>query len=198
MVRSDLTQSLLFSIAYEQSGRDAADATEQPGELETPVPADPADTETIAAALAAEKYYVAPGIDAAGRRLSRTCRRSDRTGSCASPCWPDRPPAQPLVDQLSPLAARFPDDIVVVATGRWVQMAGPEQDLLDSAVLYGYGAFYDRVVQNDLPAANLTLGMLRRVGALRTGSVSDQQGPATTIRCPASPRSCPGYSSARR
>jgi hypothetical protein len=77
------------------------------------------------------------------------------------------------------LAARFPNDIVVVATGRWVQMAGPEQNVLDSAVLYGYGAFYDRVVQNDLPVANLTLGMLRRVGDLRTGSVSDQEGPTT-------------------
>jgi hypothetical protein len=88
-------------------------------------------------------------------------------------------PGAPLVDQLSPLAARFPDDIVVVATGRWVQIAGPEQNLLDSAVLYGYGAYYDRIAQNDLPIGNLMLGMLRRVGDLRTGSVSGQQGPET-------------------
>ncbi|MET0863034.1 MAG: hypothetical protein ABWZ98_01740 [Nakamurella sp.] len=179
MVRSDLTQSLLFSIAFEQSGRDAADAAEQEGVLETEQPADPADTETIATELAADNYYAAPGVDAP---------------ATAFPGWqevgPDRlvrvallpgPAAgQPLVDELTPLAARFPDDIVVVASGRWVQMAGPDQQLLDSAVLYGYGAFYNRVVQNDLPAANLSLGMLRRVGALRTGAVTDQQGPATT------------------
>ncbi len=180
MVRADLTQNLLFSIAYEQSGLAAADATEpQVGELETEVQAAPADTETIASALATDGYYAAPGVDAP---------------EAAFPGWqevgPDRvvrvallpgPAAgEPLVDELTPLAARFPDDIVVVATGRWVQMAGPDQQLLDSATLYGYGAFYNRVVQNDLPAANLSLGMLRRVGALRTGAVSDQQSPATT------------------
>jgi len=64
MVRSDLTQNLLFSIAYEQSGRDAADATEQEGALETAAPANPADTETIASAMAADGYYAAAGIGA--------------------------------------------------------------------------------------------------------------------------------------
>ena len=178
MVRSDLTQNLLFSIAYEQSGREAADATERPGTPETPVPADPAEIEPIAAAMVAEKYYATTGIGAPEKAFKdwqdvgpdRVVRVALLAGPTAG---------EPLVDHLGPLTARFPDDIVVVATGRWVQMAGPEQNLLDSAVLYGYGAYYDRVVQNDAPVANLALGMLRRVGDLRTGSVADQQGPST-------------------
>jgi hypothetical protein len=178
MVRSDLTQSLLFSVAYEQSGRDAADAAEQSATPEPEVPAAEAGTETIATALTEANYYAAPGVDAPATAFpgwqevgpDRVVRVALLAGPAAG---------EPLVDQLTPLAARFPDDIVVVASGRWVQMAGPDQQLLDSAVLYGYGAFYNRVVQNDLPAANLALGMLRRVGALRTGAVSDQQGPAT-------------------
>ena len=178
MVRSDLTQNLLFSIAYEQAGRDAADATEQPGEPEPAVPADPSNIEAIAAALAADRYYAAPGIGAPEEPFSSWQDvgpdRVVRVALLAGPA-----PGEPFVDHLGPLAARFPDDVVVVATGRWVQMAGPEQNLLDSAVLYGYGAFYDRVVQNDVPVANLALGMLRRVGDLRTGAVSDQQGPST-------------------
>ena len=178
MVRSDLTQNLLFSTANEQSGREPAYATERPGTPETPVPADPAEIEPIAAAMVAEKYYATTGIGAPEKAFKdwqdvgpdRVVRVALLTGPTAG---------EPLVDHLGPLTARFPDDIVVVATGRWVQMAGPEQNLLDSAVLYGYGAYYDRVVQNDAPVANLALGMLRRVGDLRTGSVADQQGPST-------------------
>ena len=182
MLRSDLTPSLLFSIAYEQSGQDAADEVSETTEtkaVEVAVPVDPATTETIAAALAQEKYYAAAGVDAPEGAFGDWQKavgpdRVVRVALLAAPA-----PDEPLVDQLGPLAARFPDDIVVVATGCWVQMAGPEQDLLDSAVLYGYGAFYDRIVQNDLPLANLVLGMLRRVGDLRGGTVSDQAGPTT-------------------
>jgi MYXO-CTERM domain-containing protein len=181
MLRSDLTPSLLFSIAYEQSGRDAADQVSKATEtkaVEIAVPADPAATETIAAALEQDKYYAAPGVDAPEGAFEDWQElgpdRVVRVALLAAPA-----PGEPLVDQLGPLSARFPNDIVVVASGRWVQMAGPEQKLLDSAVLYGYGAFYGRIAQNDMPLANLVLGMLRRVGELRGGTVSDQAGPAT-------------------
>ena len=182
MLRSDLTPSLLFSVAYEQSGQDAADEVSETTEtttVEVAVPADPATTETIAAVLAQDKYYAAAGVDAPEGAFGDWQRvvGPDRVVRVA--LLPAPAAGEPLVDQLGPLAARFPDDIVVVATGRWVQMAGPEQNLLDSAVLYGYGAFYDRIVQNDLPLANLVIGMLRRVGDLRGGTVSDQAGPTT-------------------
>ena len=182
MLRSDLTPSLLFSVAYEQSGQDAADEVSETTETKTAevaVPADPATTETIAAVLAQDKYYAAAGVDAPEGAFGdwQKVVGPDRVVRVA--LLPAPAAGEPLVDQLGPLAARFPDDIVVVATGRWVQMAGPEQNLLDSAVLYGYGAFYDRIVQNDLPLANLVIGMLRRVGDLRGGTVSDQAGPTT-------------------
>ena len=179
MLRSELTQSLRFSVAFERFGREAADKVETPATPEPAVPADRAADETIVAALAEQKYYAAPGVAApegawADWQVAVGPDRVVRVALLAAPA-----PDQPLIDEIGPLRTRFPHDIVVVAHGRWIEIAGPEQQLLDSAILYGYGAYYDRIAQNDVPLANLVLGMLRRVGDLRAGTVSDQQGPAT-------------------
>lgn len=48
---------------------------------------------------------------------------------------------QPLVDYAPVLAARFPGDVVMVAQGRWLDVAGPDQAKIESARNYAYGRF---------------------------------------------------------
>ncbi len=177
MLRSDLTEQMLYVVAHPDLGHD--NSPDEPAVVEREVPAGAGEIDTISAALAREKYFAGPGSGAPARPFddwqSAGTDRVVRVALMAPPAA-----GAPFVDLLTPLAARFPHDIVVVATGRWVEMAGPEQSLLSSAVLYGYGTYYQNVTENGVATANLVLAMSRRVGDLRSGEVSGRAGPATS------------------
>ena len=88
------------------------------------------------------------------------------------------PPTGDPGELAKPLSARFPGDVVIVIRGRWIEIAGPDQALLDSAVLYSYGAaavgFTAWAVTPDLYVNYLA----QRIALLRSGSVSGQASPA--------------------
>ena len=94
-------------------------------------------------------------------------------------------PGQQLTDLIGPLEQRFPQDVVVVMRGRWIEVAGPDQEILDSAVLWLYGNYmkpFLRWVVEPSQAVGLLAG---QIGLLRTGVISNQA-PATTATDPVS------------
>ncbi|SFB50560.1 hypothetical protein SAMN05216266_114203 [Amycolatopsis marina] len=66
---------------------------------------------------------------------------------------PAVPRGEPLVDYAPALAERFPHDVVLVAHGPWLEVAGPQQIALSAARDYAYGR-YQR--------ATLRLGIVMR------------------------------------
>ncbi|ALG13725.1 hypothetical protein [Kibdelosporangium phytohabitans] len=50
-------------------------------------------------------------------------------------------PGEPFVDYAPALAAQFPDDIVLVAQGYWVEVAGKDKERVDSARNYAFGRY---------------------------------------------------------
>lgn len=66
----------------------------------------------------------------------------DRTGfSVRVVALPPLKPGEPFVDYAPALAKEFPDDIVLVAQGYWVEVAGKDQERLSSARNYASGRY---------------------------------------------------------
>lgn len=105
-----------------------------------PVPATAEQVDDLAGKLRADPVYNAPGrddpIDPVVTQLA------DKYGiSLRVAAFPVLRPGEPLVDYTTELRKRFPDDVVMVAEGRWLDVAAAKQDKADSARDYAYGRF---------------------------------------------------------
>ena len=149
------------------------------------VPADPAEVQRIGDALAADRIYNDPGLPQAQTVDSRWANVGPGLVVRAA-FLPAVAPGQQLTDLIGPLGKRFPQDVVVVMRGRWIEVAGPDPEILDSALLWLYGNYmkpFLRWVVEPSQAVGLLAG---QIGLLRTGVVSNQD-PTATATDPGSP-----------
>ena len=166
--RDDVTDLVISAIDH---AADRTDSSTEPAYPPTMQTADPAEVTRIGDALARDQVYTAAGV--------ATATRSDRWDGAAGltvrvAAFPAVTEGQPLSDYLTPLAARFPDDLVVVVHGLWVQTAGPDPDLQESANLYLYGQFLDQLATWGPDPVPLALTVVDRIGELRTNRATAQ------------------------
>jgi len=74
---------------------------------------------------------------------------------------------EPLVDYASALVERFPDSVVVVAQGSWVEVEGPDQDALTAARDFTFGHDQGSALREDTTMSERITTIADRVGGLR-------------------------------
>ena len=175
---SNLTNQLLFSLG-ELTKHDPGGpvATEPVAVTISPAPAAAQDVAIRAEQLASAGTVVDAGVTLSGDpQVSWHNKIHDQSLKLVI-----EPPlvGGPPVNLAAPLARRFPSDVVVVMQGRWIDIAGPDQALLDSAVLYAYGAGLSAFVAWGATPDQLLNLVINRIALLRTGSATGQPSPVT-------------------
>jgi len=104
-----------------------------------PVPAPPELVAEVAATLGAGRIHNAPGrADLIEDWVPERAREEfDLTVRVAA--FPVLEPGQPVVDYATPLGAMFPDDVVLVLHGDWVDVVAPDQNKALAARAFVYG-----------------------------------------------------------
>lgn len=142
--------------------------------LEAAIPADPALIRRVGDALASDRVYSAPGVDPSITRVPGW--DIDITTRVAA--FPALEPDERLTDLTAQLAERFTDDVVIVVHGQWLEVAGPQQDLLDAALLELYGEYYTAISEWGAPLPGLIRILIDKIGVWRSGVVADLAPPA--------------------
>lgn len=180
LAHQDVDQTLRFAVsrATERAG-DAVIPEPADPPMGTPEPADSALVATVIAGLRADQVWTDPALTPVSSAPAWSLAGPDRTVRVA--VLPAVPRGQPRVDLLGPVAAAFPDDIVMVITGRWIDIAGPDPAILRSSVMYLYGGGSDRLNLYSSPFTpqQEVNGVCRRIGELRTGVTTNQPSPTT-------------------
>ncbi len=104
-----------------------------------PVPATPEQVAEVAATLGEGRVHNAAGrTDPIESWVPEHAKEEfDLTVRVAA--FPVLEPGRPVVDHVTPLAAMFPDDVVLVLHGDWVDIAAPDQDKALAARAFAYG-----------------------------------------------------------
>lgn len=180
LAHQDVTPTLRFAVSR-ASAQDGDAIIPEPSDtpLGTPVPADADLVATVTAALRTDGVWTDPSLPPVTPTPAWSLVGPDRTLRVA--VLPFRTREQPRIDLVTPLAAAFPDDIVMVLTGRWIDIAGPDPAILRSSVTYLYGGVSDTVNLYSSPITpdQEVNGVARRIGLLRTGVTTDQPSPTT-------------------
>jgi hypothetical protein len=79
-------------------------------------------------------------------------------------------PGDPLVDYTPELLTRFPGEIVMVAQGRWLDVAASQQDKADSARDYAYGRYEYASFTEGTPMQDRVGTVLERLRFLLKGT----------------------------
>ncbi|SFB63482.1 hypothetical protein SAMN05216266_13526 [Amycolatopsis marina] len=119
-----------------RSVRQVKDTTDDPMLLDHPVAelteASPARTAELADLLRENPVHNAPGRTEE-IRLSVAEIRQETGFDVRVAAFPVADPADPLVDHAPALAEHFPGEVIVVAYGAWLEVAGPHQAQLTSS-----------------------------------------------------------------
>lgn len=157
----DVTSGVLGMINYLRTG--ATHGPSLPGaEVVAPTPAQLAP---VVAALRANPVYNAPGREDPVELQSELIHQRFDTGVRVV-AFPPLPPGQPLVDYAPALAAAFPGDDVFVSYGEWVDVAGQNQQVLESARNYAYGLYDNGTLQAGVDMSDRIGSILSRVDLL--------------------------------
>ncbi|CAM4131440.1 hypothetical protein KIPE111705_41990 [Kibdelosporangium persicum] len=106
-------------------------------EVRTPTPAQLAD---LAGKLRQNRIHNAP--DRADKFTLSPSAIQEKTGfTVRVAALPALKPGEPFVDYAPALAREFPDDIVLVAQGYWIEVAGKDRERLESARNYAFGRY---------------------------------------------------------
>jgi hypothetical protein len=136
----DVSESVIFAARFAAGiSRDQVGDFDYP--VVDPVPPAAAQVDDLVARLAADRVYNAPGredpIDPTMAQLAQ--ETYDLPVRIAA--FPLRAPGEPLVDYAPELLKRFPGEVVMVAQGRWLDVAAADQTKADSARDYAYGRY---------------------------------------------------------
>jgi hypothetical protein len=135
----DVTSSVLILTRY-ASGMSQEKAEDI--DLPPPDPVKPSgrQLDDVTAALKENRVYNAPGredpIDPVVARLADKAGLHIRVAA-----FPILDRGEPAVDYAPALAKRFPGEVVLVAQGRWLDIAAPDQAKARSARDYAFGRF---------------------------------------------------------
>lgn len=166
----DVTHQVLSAIAKSAKRPEIPDTPARPQ-----VPADQDQVAAVGAALTTAGIYNDPGL-AEPQRIDSAW--SARFGSSVRVAFlPPGAPGTPLTDLLTPLHRRFPGDVVILVRGRWLEIAGPDDNVLQSARLWTYGYGQRPALGWDVQPTALINVLANRVDLLRTGVVTDRAAP---------------------
>jgi hypothetical protein len=154
-----------------------AGSADGPAALPAQSTADPGEVERIGDALAADRIYNDPALSA--QTVDQRWANVGPGLVVRAAFLPPAAPGRTLPDLITPLSKRFPGDVVVVMRGRWMEVAGPEQEMLDSATLWLYGNYMKPFLRWDVQPTQFVALLAGQIGLLRTGVVSDQSSPVT-------------------
>ncbi|MFI7679644.1 hypothetical protein [Actinophytocola sp. NPDC049390] len=133
----DVTIPVVYAARYADDEDTAADFDVP---LTAPVRPTTAQVDDLAARLRADRVHNAPGRDdPIDPRMAQVAKKYGIDVRIAAFPAPAR--GEPIVDYAPELLKRFPDDVIMVATGRWLDVAAREQAKADSARDYAYGRF---------------------------------------------------------
>lgn len=106
----------------------------------------------------------------------------ERTGfTVRAVAFPPVEPGEPLVDHAPALAEHFPDDVVLVAYGDWLEVVGPHQAALTSARNYAYGRYQDGPFRQGMVLNDRIGSVLLRASELVSDKAFSRPQP-TTLR----------------
>ncbi len=163
--RHDVTEELLFGLRSLDDPRAGDDGVRRPL---TTVPAPAALVRQVGDGLAADRTWVAPGVDEELAGARPLADRVPGLGVRVAVLAP-LPGGRGWPDLLTPLASRFPGELVVVVRGSWLEATGPQQadaDLVRDQVL---GLYQGLLSESAVPAANLVGQYLDRYQVVRSG-----------------------------
>lgn len=171
----DVTAQVLYGIEYLILDERPADAP-PPSETRR-VDADAQLIEEVAAALETDGVYVAPDAATGATEEPWTV---DEGLLVRAAFFPTAERGAPLPDLLGPLRERFPDDVVAVVHGRYLEAAGPSEiaDLVHGSALWTYGTYSGSLLGWDIGMPRIVSLFTDRMALLRTGVVSDQEPPS--------------------
>lgn len=134
---NDITQRLIVNARLGAGYQpDAAEKVEIAHPA--PVPAAPERVAEVVDALRAAPVYNAPGralpVD---DWVAATARDKYGLGIRVA-AFPLLEPGQPVVDYATPLGAAFPDDVVMVVHGDWMDIVAPDQRKAEAARAFAY------------------------------------------------------------
>lgn len=104
-----------------------------------PVPAPPELVAEVAATLGEGRIHNAPGRTDPIEDWVPEQAKEDFDLTVRVAAFPVLEPGQPVVDYITPLGELFPDDVVLVLHGDWVDIAAPDQDKALTARAFAYG-----------------------------------------------------------
>lgn len=138
----DVTSAVLGLINYERTKATHFDSLPAP-----PIVApSAAQLATVTDALRAKRVYNAPGRD--NPITLDTGFVTKETGfTVRVAAFPPIPRGQPMVDYASALAKQFPGDDIFVSYGDWMDVAGPDLQVLESSRDYAYGRYEDATLE---------------------------------------------------
>ncbi|MCT2584412.1 hypothetical protein [Actinophytocola gossypii] len=132
----DVTSPVVYGAKF-AGGDDDPEDTVPPTDTVEP---SEEQVDEVVAALRDERVYNAPGredtIDPVVTDLADEFGISVRVAA-----FPVVEPGERVVDYAPALARAFPDDLILVTTGRWLDVAGAERDKAVSARDYAFGRF---------------------------------------------------------
>jgi hypothetical protein len=133
----DVTIPVVYAARYAHDEDTAADFD---GPIADPVAPSPEQVDDLAGHLRDNPVYNAPGRDdPVDPRMARLAEEYGIGVRIAA--LPVLEPGQPFVDYAPELLKRFPDDVVMVAQGRWLDIAARDQAKAVSARDYAFGRF---------------------------------------------------------
>lgn len=145
----DVTTPLLGMIDYLKTGKEHY--TGPPGD--PIVPPSPAQLAALTADLRANPVYNSPDRpDPISVPTSLVTRKTGFTVRVAA--FPALRPGRPLVDYAPALAKEFPADDVFVVYGQWMDVAGPQAQVLESARDYAYGRYLNSTLEQGADMAD--------------------------------------------
>ena len=175
----DVTSALLGMIAYIRTGAAHYD-TPAPPPLVAPTPA---QLGPLTDSLRANPVYNAPGRDDPIDAKTPGNIRQLTGFSVRIAAFPPIPTGQPLVDYAPALAKAFPGDTILVSYGVWTQVAGPNQQALESARDYAYGRFDNATLEQGADMNDRAYTILQRTYELvRNHPFSKPQPPPYDLR----------------
>ncbi|MFC4852095.1 hypothetical protein [Actinophytocola glycyrrhizae] len=133
-----------------------------------PVPAPPDRVAEVVAALRAHPVHNAPGrADVIEDRIVTVAREEYGLGVRVA-AFPGLAPGQPVTDYATPLGAAFPDDVVLVLHGGWLDVVAPDQAKALAARAFAYGDANLSLLSSGSRGHSLLSDTLKRLDLLMT------------------------------
>ncbi|WP_037336251.1 hypothetical protein [Saccharomonospora piscinae] len=163
----DVTDSVWSLIQHAKDGDNAKSSYESPHPLSESVEPSDRRIRELVDRLREQRVINAPGrrdrLDIPLELLE------ERTGfTVRAVAFPPGEPGEPLVDYAPALAEHFPDDIVLVAHGGWLEVAGGPQTELRLARDYAFGRFEIATLRQGLVMHDRIGSVLLRADTLLT------------------------------